>query len=42
MAFVVEDLAFHAFYCTPTEYSLRGGVGVIIQPTHLFSQFWPN
>ena len=40
MAFVVKALAFHAFYFTPPEYSLRGGVGVITQPTHLFGQFW--
>ena len=42
MAFVVEALAFHAFYFDPLEYSLKGRVGVIIQPTHLFGQFFPN
>ena len=34
MAFVVGALEFHAFYFTPPKYSLRGGVGLIIQLTH--------
>ena len=34
MAFIVGALAFHVFYFIPPEYSLRGGVGVIIQLTH--------
>ena len=42
IVFVFGALEFHAFYFTPPKYSLRGGVGVIIQPTHLFGQFWPN
>ena len=33
---------FMHFIFTPPDYSLRGGVGVIIQLTHLFGQFWPN
>ena len=35
MAFAIGALEFHAFYFTPPEYSIRGGVGVIY-PTCTF------